>query len=83
VITKKHAVPTAGKRWLSGGRELDLKVVCRRGVKNYLSDCHCDVPQFLEKPCKSNSDKKRECMHIKYSIGCGSLVKPDGFTNIC
>jgi hypothetical protein len=50
VIKKKHTIPIAGKIWLSGGRELDLKVVCRRGVKNYLSEFHCDVPQFLEKP---------------------------------
>jgi hypothetical protein len=58
VITKKHAVRIAGKIWLSGGRELDLEVVCRRGVKNYLSDCHRDVPQFKKNPVNPTLTKR-------------------------
>jgi hypothetical protein len=69
VIKKKHNVRIAGKIWLSGGRELDLKVVCRRGVKNYLSDCHRDVPRFKKNPVNPTLTKRGSaCIYNTQSV---------------
>jgi hypothetical protein len=45
------------------GRELDLEVVCRRGVKNDLSEFFDDVPQFKKNPVNPTlTNRGRACI---------------------